>query len=58
MRRIVKTLNSVSKKFGYKLTKMKDFNFKENFPEALKFEKNLLYACSKYSMTGRLIIKN
>jgi len=52
MKRIVKTLNSVSKKFGYRLTKIEDFNFKENFPEASKFEKNLLYTCSKYSMTG------
>ena len=31
---------------------MEDFNFKKDFPEANKFEKNMLYKCSKYSMTG------
>ena len=52
MNRIAKTVNSISKKFGYRLIKIDKSNWSDAFVGISKFEKSILNICSKFSMTG------
>ena len=53
MNRIAKTINSISKKFGYRLIKIqKNKNWSEDFVGISQFEKKTLETCSNFSMTG------
>jgi O-methyltransferase len=52
MNRIAKTVNSISKKFGYRLIKIEKSNWSDGFVGISKFEKSILNICSQYSMTG------
>ena len=52
MNRIAKTINSISKKFGYRLIKIEKSQWSDGFIGISKFEKSILNVCSKYSMTG------
>ena len=52
MNRIAKTVNSISKKFGYRLIKIEKNDWSEEFVGITKSEKSILEVCSKYSMTG------
>jgi len=52
MNRIAKTVNSISKKFGYRLIKIEKSKWSDGFVGISKFEKSILNICSKYSMTG------
>ena len=52
MNRIAKTVNSISKKFGYRLIKIEKNDWSEEFVGITKSEKSILDVCSKYSMTG------
>jgi O-methyltransferase len=53
MNRIAKTINSISKRFGYRLIKIqKNKNWTEDFVGISQFEKKTLETCSNFSMTG------
>ena len=52
MNRIAKTINSISKKFGYRLIEIEKNHWSEGFVGITKTERAILNVCSKYSMTG------
>ena len=52
MNRIAKIINSISKKFGYRLIKMEKNYWSDEFIGISKFEKSIIDISSKYSMTG------
>jgi len=52
MNKIAKTVNSISKRFGYRLIKIEKNHWSDEFAGIKKFEKSILDVCSKYSMTG------
>jgi hypothetical protein len=50
--KFAKLINSLSKKFGYRLIKIQKKNWHDDFVGISKFEKKSLEVASKYSMTG------
>ena len=50
--KFAKLLNSVSKKFGYRFTKIQNRDWHDDFVGLSDFEKKTLEIASKYSMTG------
>ena len=52
MNRLLKTINSLSKKFGYRLIPLETTEWKDNFVGISKFEEKILNICLKYSMTS------
>jgi O-methyltransferase len=53
MNRLAKTLNSITKKFGYRLIKIEKIkDWSESFVGITNFEKKTINICSKFSMTG------
>jgi O-methyltransferase len=52
MNRIAKTINSISKKFGYRLIKIDKNHWSDGFVGMSKFEQSAINVSSKYSMTG------
>lgn len=50
--KLAKLLNSISKKFGYRLIKIQENKWYDNFIGITEFEKKTLEIASKYSMTG------
>ena len=50
--KLSKLLNSISKKFGYRLIKVQENKWYDNFIGITEFEKKTLEIASKYSMTG------
>tara|TARA_B100002051_G_C16666003_1_gene601771 strand:+ start:1034 stop:1333 length:300 start_codon:yes stop_codon:yes gene_type:complete len=50
--KFAKLLNSVSKRFGYRFTKIQNRDWCDDFVGLSDFEKKTLEIASKYSMTG------
>ncbi len=50
--KFAKLLNSVSKRFGYRFTKIQNRDWSDDFVGLSDFEKKTLEIASKYSMTG------
>jgi|TARA_B110000902_G_scaffold73829_1_gene87151 O-methyltransferase len=52
MNRIAKTINSITKKFGYRILEIEQHHWTEEFIGITKFEKSVLDVCANYSMTS------
>tara|TARA_B110000211_G_C13691584_1_gene383345 strand:- start:319 stop:525 length:207 start_codon:yes stop_codon:yes gene_type:complete len=52
MNRIAKAINSIAKKFGYRILKIEQPHWTKEFIGITKFEKSVLNVCANYSMTS------